>query len=86
MINEFLVTAAETGNTSSVQEALNKSKYGEYTADINYHNKEDWTPLHFAVSEGNFNIAEMLLKADADVNALTTSKRTPLHIACIRGR
>lgn len=28
----------------------------------------------------------MVLKADADINALTASKRTPLHIACIRGR
>jgi len=28
----------------------------------------------------------MVLENNADVNALTAAKRTPLHIACIRGR
>ncbi|CDW74610.1 protein kinase domain containing protein [Stylonychia lemnae] len=83
---QYLIDAAETGNTDSVQDALNKQKYGQFTADINSHNKEDWTTLHFAVSEGHFNIAQMVLENNADVNALTAAKRTPLHIACIRGR
>jgi ankyrin repeat protein len=28
----------------------------------------------------------MVLENNADVNALTAARRTPLHIACIRGR
>lgn len=38
------------------------------------------------MSEGHYNIVQMVLENNADVNALTAAKRTPLHIACIRGR
>lgn len=55
--NQYLLNAAETGNTDSVQDALNKQKYGQFTADINSHTKEDWTTLHIAVNEGHYNIA-----------------------------
>ena len=84
--NQYLLNAAETGNTDSVQDALNKQKYGDFTADINTHNKEDWTTLHIAVNEGHYNIAQVVLDNNVDVDAKTTSLRTALHIACLRGR
>ena len=49
--------AAETGNTQSVADIVNKEKYGEFAPDINSHNKEDWTTLHVAANEGHFGIA-----------------------------
>ena len=80
--------AAYTGNTKSIADALNKEKYGQYAADINTHNKEDWTILHIAANEGHYNIAVVVLEnnADIDINAKTSNQRTPLHIACMRGR
>ena len=51
------MTAAEAGNTQKFVDALNKQKYGLDAADVNAHNKEDWTTLHIAVNEGHLNIA-----------------------------
>ena len=56
-MNQYLLNAAETGNTDSVQDALNRHKYGQYAADPQAHTKEDWTTLHIAVNEGHYNIA-----------------------------
>ena len=49
--------AAETGNTESVADIVNKEKYGELAPDINSHNKEEWTTLHVAANEGHLGIA-----------------------------
>lgn len=42
-------------------------------------NVHTFTPLHFACSQGFFEITELLLKAGADVNALCNNKQA-LHI------
>jgi hypothetical protein len=42
---------------------------------------EGWTPLHEAAAMGNKAIAELLLKAGADVNARNNNGYTPLHVA-----
>lgn len=81
-----MLNAAETGNTKSVVDAINKQKYGAYAADINSHNKDDMTTLHIAVNEGHLNIAEVVLENNADVDAKTKSERTALHLATMRGR
>ena len=53
-----MINAAETGNTECIEDILNKQKYGQFVADINTHtNKDEWTTLHIAVSEGHFHIA-----------------------------
>src|ERR1035438_2626878 len=41
----------------------------------------EWTPLHEAAQRGSKGIAEVLLKAGADVNAKETHGCTPLNIA-----
>jgi ankyrin repeat protein len=42
---------------------------------------EGWTPLHEAAAMGNKAIAELLLKAGADVHARNNNGYTPLHVA-----
>lgn len=56
--NQYILNlAAETGNTQSLADIVNKDKYGDFAPDINCHNKEDWTTLHVAANEGHFGIA-----------------------------
>jgi ankyrin repeat protein len=42
-------------------------------------------PLHIVADKGNLKIAEILLNAGADINALALGDLTPLHIAAARG-
>lgn len=37
--------------------------------DVNSKNKDNWTPLHFAVEAGNFNLVKYLLELGANVDA-----------------
>ncbi|XP_014207952.1 ankyrin-1-like [Copidosoma floridanum] len=41
-----------------------------------------YRPLHLAVKYENFEVAELLLRYGANVNARDRYKRTPLHLAC----
>ena len=41
-----------------------------------------YTPLHCAASQGYYDIALLLIKSGAEVNAETLQKETPLHLAC----
>ena len=40
-----------------------------------------WTPLHSASYWNNFEVVDYLIKLNANVNALTNGKQTPLHLA-----
>lgn len=51
-------------------------------ADIN---KVGWTPLHYACTNGHYEIAEFLLNKGAQVNALSNSDTTPLMMAVRSG-
>lgn len=53
-----------------------------HKANVNLGRRQyGWTPLHEAASRGNKAIAELLLKAGADVNARDRNGSTPLHRA-----
>ena len=43
------------------------------------------TPLHYAARHGFYDIAFLLLRAGAYVDALGKDNRTPLHVACRDG-
>ena len=82
-INQKLLNAAEVGDINEIRNLL--SLPSESRPDIDAHNFDQWTSLHYATSEGHFDIIKILLSYKCDVNCTTSSKRTPLHIACIRG-
>ncbi len=53
----------------------------EQGADINARNENGSTPLLLAVSNGNVNIAELLITQGADINARNSDGNTPLRLA-----
>lgn len=74
-----ILTAAKNGDT---QEVLNLLKKG---TDPNARTESDQSPLHFAVSSNNNELAKILIAHHADVNA-GMNKNTPLHTALFNDR
>lgn len=58
----------------------------EPKADINSVGLEQRAALHWAVYENRLEVAKILLKHGANVEAKTNKNRTPLHIASILGQ
>ena len=56
-------------------------------ADPSFPRNENWAPLHWAAATNNIEIAEMLIKAGANVNATDVygGKNTPTMIAALWG-
>jgi ankyrin repeat protein len=50
-------------------------------ADVTLRDGTHSTPLHLALSNGDFSILELLIEHGADVNARNRSRSTPLHLA-----
>jgi ankyrin repeat protein len=50
-------------------------------ADLNAHDDNGWSPLHFAAQAGSVAIADLLLRAGAHVNASDSNGNTPLSNA-----
>ena len=84
-MNIKLLQAAEIGDLSGVESALNNETLNNQIADVNTKNIENYTALHFASRNGMLDIVEKLIIKGANVNIQTKSLRTPLHIACIQG-
>ncbi len=43
------------------------------------------TPLHYAASEGHIEVAELLIRGGANINAQDCYESTPLHTAAFKG-
>lgn len=53
----------------------------DYDADINLIDYNGWTALHHAAFKGDFEACVELCENGANVNAYSTSMKTPLHLA-----
>ena len=83
--NMKLLSAAEKGDLTAVRDCLDEAKYKDLVADINAKGLDEFTPLHFAVSEGHGETVKLLLEMGAKIDSTSSSGRTPLHVACNRG-
>ena len=54
-------------------------------ADIAAKAKDDGTPLHWAASHGQADVARLLLDHHADIEARNNNGQTPLHVAVWKG-
>ncbi|MBU0514428.1 MAG: ankyrin repeat domain-containing protein [Proteobacteria bacterium] len=75
-----LIEAVRAGDEARVRAVLRRHPQAIDGADA-------WgrTALHWAAVEGHVNLAELLLDAEADVNAENRDGETPLHEAVFRG-
>ena len=60
--NSALLIAAKMGKTAIVKQLLELKT----PADVNYHNKNNETPLSSAYQSGHYDILELLIKAGAN--------------------
>ncbi|XP_059171172.1 putative ankyrin repeat protein RF_0381 [Physella acuta] len=78
-IDKTALTLAISKNSPPCVDILIESKI-----DVNFINKNKWTPLHMAASK-NEQIVGLLIKGKADVNAKTCEGETSLHLAASTG-
>lgn len=69
-----LCIAAEKGCIETCKELV---KLG---AKVNESNGHEWVPLHYAAYNGSLELVDFLLNNNANINALTYSKYTPLTL------
>lgn len=72
-----LLWAAEEGKTELAEKILK-----EFPDLVNTKDRDGYTALHKAAYSDHFDLAFVLLKYGADVNARTNMLWTPLHSAC----
>jgi ankyrin repeat protein len=77
---ESFRNAAEKGDLKRIKTQLKYNSDLVFTKDFN-----GWTPLHYAVSRGRRDLAELLLANEADVNARDKNGAMPLLWAAKSG-
>lgn len=78
---------ANNNKVNILEEIINFFKINnlDYNQIVNLKNFDNYSPLHFAASNGDISTVELLCKHNADVNSLTDDKFTPLHLASGNG-
>uniref|UniRef100_A0ABD2XJM1 Uncharacterized protein n=1 Tax=Trichogramma kaykai TaxID=54128 RepID=A0ABD2XJM1_9HYME len=56
-------------------------KLNDNMLQVDVQDKKGYTPLHYALSHGNKNMTELLLKRGANPNLTNNDASTPLHVA-----
>lgn len=79
--NEKLLLHVKMNEYEKVAELIEKNKYNKFF-NINCKGDNDWTPLHYAALNGNTKILNLLLANEVIIDSETSSKLTPLMIAC----
>lgn len=82
MLNDRLMHAARHGNSGMAHSAIMMKADIEYS-DIRHDNRD--TPLLIALKNGHNDVAELLIRLGANVNADGKHDNTPLHIAAATG-
>jgi ankyrin repeat protein len=78
---EALLSAIAKNEDSTVMEMIKKG------APLNYRDqKDEWTPLVYAIYYENWDIAEFLIKAGVNVNLTDNANRTALMWCAMRGK
>jgi protein-serine/threonine kinase len=84
MVNECLLTCAKTNDFEKCKELLNVDYIG-IVAEINYKGPDGWSPLHYAVYNGNKHLVELFICNGADLDTQTNYKLSPLMITGQKG-
>ena len=80
-----MLVVAKKGDKESLLDLLEKILHYPQ-CDLNFRDENGFTALHYACDEGNFKIADILIKSNCDVNVKTTTdKKTPLHLTAQHG-
>ena len=79
--------ASERGYLDVVRSLIEHRTNGSSSTDIDIDgsNQEMWTPLHFAAKNNHLEVVNELLRAQADVNARTIHRETPLTLSARKG-
>ena len=85
IINEEFRGAAENGEINRVRKFLDVDRRKDMIANVNSVGLDNWTALHFAASEGHFEVAEMIVGKSPDLDSKTKMGRSALHISSVRG-
>ena len=80
-LNERFLNCVKNEEYEKCLEILEKNKGGKLL-NINYRGENDWSSIHYAVLNGNHKILKLLLYNDAIIDSETSSKLTPLMMAC----
>ena len=75
-----LSSAAKYGHTAAVRTPL-----GKEDVDVNYQTPRGYAPLHLAAEEGHYDVVELLLQHNVEIDARDIFANTPLSLAAWEG-
>jgi ankyrin repeat protein len=81
-MRDSLSVASSLGLAIIVKALVNR--HAQVNGNTQAKDGNGWTPLHWAASRQRETVAQLLIKAGADVNAKSTDDATPLHTALSR--
>jgi len=82
--NENMWDAAERGDVERIKRLLDPEKQ-TYPAEIDSRGLDDWTAIHLATNNGQYEAVDILIKLGANLNVKTSMGRASLHLGCLRG-